>query len=165
MIALEPGLYRATVRGVADQIVLLTATAPPDPWFAFEPQSSGPSSRWFRHADITDARPLIVIDLSGVNVLAFTDDLRGGLGGTVACNVADQIIEQTKPARIKEPGLWGVVEATFLNQRTRQPFLRDNIKENVGGGWVAIYGPPGTDKRRVDWDSLIDPTLIREGLS
>ena len=70
-----------------------------------------------------------------------------------------------KPARIEEPGLWGVVEATFLNQRTRQPFLRDNIKENVGGGWVAIYGPPGTDKRRVDWDSLIDPTLIREGLS
>ena len=70
-----------------------------------------------------------------------------------------------KPARIEEPGLWGIVEAAFTNQRTKQPFIRDNLKANVGGGWVSIYGPPATEVRRVDWTHLIDPVLIREGLS
>ena len=156
MSALAPGLWKATVRGVTDVIVLVT-----DENTAYRNitiETCG-GEHWHSDVQVTDARPLIVLDLDDPRRLARLMRDNGLLG------LADQIIEQTKPARIKEPGLWGVVEATFLNQRTRQPFLRDNIKENVGGGWVAIYGPPGTDKRRVDWDSLIDPTLIREGLS
>ena len=159
MSALEPGLYRATVRGVADVIVLVdrNGTAHHD-WTDDEDATS-------HSFNFTDARPLIVLDLSAfISDAQLVADLRA-LHVWSATHIAGQIEAQTTPARIPELGLWGVVEATFLNQRTRQPFLRDNIKENVGGGWVAIYGPPGTDKRRVEWDDLIDPTLIREGVT
>ena len=154
MIALEPGLYRATVRGVADQIVLLTATAPPDPWFAFEPQSSGPSSRWFRHADITDARPLIVLDLEDhgrVNAANLAQVLRED-GYPY---LADQIEAQCKLARIEEPGLWGVIEASLTG--TTDPRGIDEWVHRVHGWHCPAHG-------FVQWALLIDPVLVREGV-
>jgi len=160
MTALEPGLYRATVRGVADQTVMLSYSSSSHPWTSVE-ICGGYSTHGT--VEVTDARPLIVLEAPEAapanhypRFVAFLR--RNGWDFT-----ADQIEAQTPPARIPEPGLWGVVEAG-ADQRIRQPFLRDNLKTNVGSGWVSIYGPPETEKRRVEWADLIDPTLIREGV-
>jgi len=151
MSALEPGLYSDAEghHGILDA----------DGDFSYL-NPSGYHCTWRK----TDLRPLIVLDLEDP---AETVRHMRAESAPWDCieQIARQIEAQTKPARIPEPGLWGVVEASFTSQRIQQPFLRDNLKANVGGGWVSIYGPPETDKRRVEWDDLIDPTLIREGLS
>lgn len=65
----------------------------------------------------------------------------------------DQIAAQTKPPRIPEPGLWGVVESHIKDDVARRWV-------NYGEGiWRNGYG------NHVTWDELIDPELIREGLS
>jgi hypothetical protein len=61
-----------------------------------------------------------------------------------------------KPTRIPEPGPWGVVEARPAGSDAdeRHMFVRfpDGYWE---GEW---YGG-------MDWDELLDPVLVREGLS
>ena len=63
---------------------------------------------------------------------------------------------QIKPARIPEPTLWGVVEATRLGWHRGQWVHCDgdvwrSLRDD-GHEWVA-------------WTSLVDPTLIREGVT
>ena len=63
--------------------------------------------------------------------------------------LADEIEAQTKPPRIPEPGLWGVVE------------------DSAGDVWICTE--PHRWTRIVDgvewpWVDLIDPVLIREGV-
>jgi len=52
MSNLSPGLYRATVRGVPDQIVALTDSAFNDPWVS--PIGDDRDNRWHRHEQVTN---------------------------------------------------------------------------------------------------------------
>jgi hypothetical protein len=65
---------------------------------------------------------------------------------------ADQIEAQTKPVRIPEPGLWGVVEASW-DVTVRTVWVHDRF------GWASHSG------QTVPWVDLIDPTLVREGVA
>lgn len=56
--------------------------------------------------------------------------------------------------RIPEPGTWGVVEAACVHTANRFQWVHD-----PDGYWHQIGGPNAPD----DWDSLIDPVLVREG--
>jgi len=109
---------------------------------------------------VTDARPLIVLDLKDPR--QFAKFLRNSsLGGrTSFTDAADQIEAQVKPARIPEPGLWGVVEAYEFPDR-RDP-RRTFIHTCSEPDWP--WGADG-DTNHWKWDNLIDPTLIHEGLS
>lgn len=66
---------------------------------------------------------------------------------------------QTKPPRIPEPGLWGVVEAghEHLDGR-RSKFVR------VATTGIAQWVERGAEADWSTWDRLIDPTLVRPGI-
>jgi hypothetical protein len=101
---------------------------------------------WYFAFDVTDVRPLVVLDLSWADsVPVLIDQLRGA--GYVY--LADQIEAQTKPPRIPEPGLWGVVE--------------DGGEQWVRGleGWVRAT----SQGMHMNWYDLIDPVLVREGVA
>jgi len=146
-------LYRATVRGVADVTVFID-----DNGYGHHATVIGDS----RHSDrswITDARPLIVLDLEYPQIavraleMAFRDHTNGD-ARTIYRSIADQIEAQTKPARIPEPEKWGVVYARLVNASIWESWLR-----HPGEGWHPIRGGVATR-----WDDLIDPVLIREGV-
>lgn len=136
MTELIPGrFYKATVSGVPDIVIqidkdgdAITADRVADT-FTHDPRS------------VTNARPLIVLDPESDQVRNFLrvhgEDRSGSY---ILTNLARQIEAQTKPPRVPEPGLWGVVEASINGQRFRQFYLRDNLKVNAGGGWVAGRG-------------------------
>ena len=111
MNVLAPGFWKATVRGVPDTIVMLTDADQVDPWVSLlTTTTTAVHWRWHEARHITDARPLITLDLEDhgrVNAANLAQVLRED-GYPY---LADQIEAQTKPARIPEPGLWGVVEA------------------------------------------------------
>ena len=144
MSTLTPGLYKAAVRGIpGDSIVMIDKDGIN---FSLAPDGSVRQSYV-----VIDARLLTVLDLGALvangRIYGLVRYLRkGGWDFT-----ADQIEEQTKPARIPEPGLWGVVEAD-------------------GYRWVRFHSTAISRwsnmlSRESDWHSLPDPTLIREGLS
>jgi hypothetical protein len=158
MSAYEPGTVAvATVRGVKDVRVMRVAQG-----YGASPWRSGVEIAGYichHDCDLTDVRPLVVLDLMVPGSKNAIDHwlreaarlLRGANQNTVARILsahADQIEAQTKPSRIPEPGLWGVVNA------------RGGEYVNVGAGWLAVSsGVVHT------WDYLIDPVLVREGLS
>ena len=160
MSALEPGIYRATFASGDTRIIKVV-----------DPDVAGngctvyaPYGRCVCHGldGITDARPLVVLDLDEndarhlVSYLEITverhPDQLGTVGRAVYTNVAAQVAQQTKPARIPEPGLWGVVQAD------RRRYIRYST-DDCGEVWSSLLG------QTVTWDSLIDPTLIREGVT
>lgn len=102
-----------------------------------------------------DIRPLVVLDLDGlVEPQRLVDSLRhSSLCGShaIADAIAEQIEAQTKPPRIPEPGLWGVVEATHPLLPTHRWVHHEKDR------WVADQGTS------CGWDDLRDPVLIREG--
>ncbi len=59
------------------------------------------------------------------------------------------------PPRIDEPGMWGVVEASCVHEDRRITFVRGKR------GWNATDGRSQPDS----WDDLVDPVLIREGVT
>lgn len=159
----------ATVRGVKDVRVMQVDGV----WLSVE-RAKG--TWWHNDADVTDVRPLAVIDpqdspaemgralseaadrtlvvLDLYNPATVEDVSRvlrdGGYG-----NLVVQIEEQTRPPRIPEPGKWGVVEAS------------------TEGGPRRVFGhaPEHDEEHWVDdhvswfsWDDLIDPVLVREGI-
>ena len=67
----------------------------------------------------------------------------------------------SKP-RIPEPGLWGVVEACDGGEpepRMPRTYVRDSLRDE-DPHWTAVgHGV------RVEWDDLIDPVLVREGVA
>jgi hypothetical protein len=116
---------------------------------------------------VTDARPLIVLDFDSDVCADVVGDLQyavtflaaHGLGTAFIADIADQIEAQTKPARIPEPGLWGVVEAVVQGDDEPQHFTRGPKGGSVYH-WTRI-----SDGLNYHWDDLIDPTPIREGVS
>ena len=159
MTALTPGLYRATVRGVADTIVLVDET------------HMGHLGTWGNasscHAPedhITGARPLIVLDIStwfphrAAALLKAFDQMSLNDAGAAAFlqDVLEQIEAQSKPARIEEPGLWGVVEASSSTVGT-------NLWVREGDGWTTLGAAYSAHVSA--FKHLIDPMLVREGLS
>lgn len=97
----KPGqIAKATVRGVPDVTVILDG----DSDWCSPTRIAG----CYFHGpdDVTDVRPLVVLDLEGFNALALADTFRKmGFGA-----IARQIEAQTRPA-IEEPkGLGAVVE-------------------------------------------------------
>jgi len=117
---------------------------------------------------VTDIRPLVVLDLGDYDNRAVTylrnianDDRAFDGGPTPRAKlvhlIADQIEAQAKPPRIPEPGLWGVVKASTQEGGYVRRWVRDGGHENAE--WVAIEAT-----MRREWDDLIDPVLIREGV-
>jgi len=100
-------------------------------------------------------RPLVVLDLALNDVTPermaeFIVKLYRSHKHPWTEHVADQIEAQTKPPRIPEPGLWGVVEA---GPGERGRWIKTPHR------WLHDSG-----MRSSDWDDLIDPTLIRDGI-
>lgn len=107
---------------------------------------------------------LVVLDLDALGTTAPAEGetvaqyvvrtLRGPAHGLATRQaVADQIEAQTKPPRIPEPGLWGVVEATVAGIPRRRWVHHEEDR------WVSDNGIP-----LKAWDELIDPVLVREGV-
>lgn len=160
MSALEPGLYRATVRGQKDVTVFMDSL----------------TAYWLRQGlmcatpldFITDARPLIVLDLDSAE-REYIGDLRyvadrlpeHNVHRALVHELADQIEAQTKPARILEPGWDGKVLAHTVTNPTRREFVRYGGRPSKDRfNWSDGQGFGSTS-----WDVLIDPILIREGVN
>jgi len=156
--ALEPGLYRATVRGVADQIVMLTNAETDDPWVSLLAHSTEVRWRRHEHRHISDARPLIVLDLENpaAVVRSLREATRNGADLPYLDQVAASIEAQTRLPRIPAPGLWGVVKASCVFNAARVNYLHDDTAPGEAV-WSSIFG-------RVPWSQLIDPILIRDGI-
>ena len=160
MIALAPGLWKATVRGVPDTIVLIQGDGDGDGL------SLTTVDGWWchPHRTITDARPLITLDIDANSLAILRHSLKRWMDWTsliteqtATRGLLDQIEAQTKPARIEEPGLWGVVKASTDYDHRRLSYLHDDLEPGMAA-WACAAG-------RIEWSRLIDPTLIREGLS
>jgi len=155
MTALTPGIYKATVRGVPDQIVMVS-----DQSVNYRNSTltrCGPEY-WHPDSEVTDARPLTLVDVNywfhgripEAAKHVRESSIRNTASREVICDILDQIEAQTKPARIPEPGLWGVVEDIHFR------YVRYSM---VGGDdWANLLGHQYT------WASLIDPTLVRPGI-
>lgn len=161
MSTLAPGLYCATVRGVPDTTVLVDVSG-----YGHDVLTTN----WrYRPDDITDARPLIVLDLGDsdfaakmmIETLCAAQSLVGNspldrdkTGYRIAHLglLIEQIREQTKPPRIPEPGLWGVVVAASRGDHASCYWVHTNH------GWLCDCAKTST------WDRLIAPTVIRDGI-
>ena len=152
----------ATVRGVPDVRVFRVQNI--DGWvdesgYAHTPEGIGLDTR----TPVTDVRPLVVLDVPDPR------RLWADLGAAIeACGnsgvsdrlsaVRDHLEPQTKPPRIPEPGLWGVVKARGPLGENESPnedeWVRtdDIVWRSRVTGWGAC------------WDQLIDPTLVRDGI-
>ena len=162
MNALAPGLFRATLCGVFDQIVMLTDSSSVAPWVSLATQYGGETSRWFTHKEVIDARPLIVLDINtwfphraahALDVLKATSPMKDAGAAAFLIDILEQITAQEKPARIEEPGLWGVVKASWPD--TLGPtchWVRDKY------GWTTHGGST------LPWGRLVNPVLIRAGV-
>ena len=155
MSALEPGLYRATVRGVPDTIVMIRATG-----FGFtHDYIAGVGS--FAPDEITDARPLVVIEEPKNVQREYWPRFVMLLRDNGWHLTADQIEAQTRPARIPEPGWDGKVLAHTFGNDTRREFVRHGRRERA----ERFNWSDGTGYGSNHWADLINPVLIREGLS
>ena len=158
----EPGTVAvATVRGVEGVRVIRAASFGHGYWIAPEWEAD----KICEDSVVTGVRPLVVLDLDAHLTKHWSSkqslicSLKGhGYHGLAA--IFEQA--QTKPRRISEPGLWGVVEATRIDPMS--------TGETCEGKWFRTESKilPWTHESgsfTADWDDLIDPTLIREGLS
>jgi hypothetical protein len=68
--------------------------------------------------------------------------------------IADKIAAQS---RIPEPGLWGVVEADWKNSAGLNGVVR--WVRHTEDRWISHPG------YFASWDDLIDPVLVREGVT
>jgi hypothetical protein len=159
----KPGtVARATVRGVGDLLVMRTSgtRGGDDIWLSALHVGGW---RSHTHADVTDVRPLVVLDLDGIvdpagalRLIANEDVVNAKR--SLLLGLADQIEAQTKPPRIPEPGVWGVVTANTIgaNGKAQDHYLW----VRTHGGWEAI----ASTQRVRSWDDLIDPVLVRKGV-
>jgi len=154
--ALEPGFYTATVEGVPDILIMITDDGGSG-WTTRKVPDTPYGTYGHGPADFTDARPLIVLDLSDRHRREYVLEILRAARHGWTHDVADQIEAQTKPARIPEPGLWGVVEASSVTYSGRRNYVRDTSLD-PGSNWRASTG-------KCPWANLIDPTLIREGVT
>lgn len=152
----EPGTVAvATVCGVPNVRVMRVESnyAPTIEWAS----AQGEKHRMHEPREVTDVRPLVVLDLVNAEQTIKTLRIKANDCGIyqagVLSELADQIEAQTKPKRIPEPGLWGVVEAAANGGAERGQFV------HTPKFWYCAE----FDHAR-GWDALIDPTLIREGV-
>jgi hypothetical protein len=169
MSVYKPGtIATATVRGVEGVRVMWTGGSAAGQWVAERAVAGQPRrlpSYWVDSGEITDIRPLVVLDLDAANPYGIPEvrlsnlleQLRGKGATRVCLAIADQIEEQTKPPRIPEPGLWGVVSAHINGKQGPQATYK---WAHAPWGWEAIGSTQATRK----WEDLIDPVLIREGV-
>ena len=127
-------------------------------WFGTDPGMG-----WVSDADVTDVRPLVVLELDAyanpaelLRLIANEDVVNAKR--SLLLNIADQIEAQVKPPHIPEPTepLSEVQASTQGCERRR--FVRGFAATSGRVRWVdgvAGYG----------WDELIDPTLVREGVT
>jgi|ERR1035437_827015 hypothetical protein len=95
----------------------------------------------------------IVIDIPDPNALHYVLDVLRQPRHSWTNDIAAQI-EAQYPPRIEEPGLWGVVRA--------------GSKYGVGGSRVYMHRDDNVwvcSSGTTSWDDLIDPVLIRAGIS
>lgn len=119
---------------------------------------------------VDSARPLVVLDPEDFQqlrqVVQGMEVHRPGevIDSTVRkLQAALRELANPTPPRIDEPGVWGVVEAACVHQDERIKWVR----HEDGNWWPAEeYVRATTSRRRMpdDWDSLIDPELVREGV-
>ena len=109
--------------------------------------------------------PLIVLDLDPmVEPAVIVKHLRrcsehDGFCATTI--IADQIEAQTKPARIPEPGWDGKVLAHTERNHVRREFVRYGVRPiPTHFNWNDSLGNGAQQ-----WGDLIDPELIREGVT
>lgn len=114
---------------------------------------------------VVAVRPLVVIDpedgeaverlyrtLVSLTTLADADRVQAAL----------REYANPKPPRIDEPGTWGVVEASCVHSEVRREWVKF-----PGGNWHSVRElPRGCEdiENPDDWDSLIDPVLVRDGV-
>ena len=145
-------------------VAMVTAYNRPTPYRAFFDGQT-----WREHGAAsfcvdspTDVRPLVVLDPHEANPSASTDLVLRNLVELLRADemhlssdaFADQIEAQTKPPRIPEPGLWGVVKSRGDRYVRHTTDLGQYQWSRVGGDGLAIK-----------WDELIDPILVREGVT
>ena len=151
-------------------VAMVTALNRSTPWRAFFDGKTWREcgSDGFCVDSPTSIRPLVVLDLSAAPFASddvipsdFAEWLRFLGTRDVAIKrerevfakwLADQIEAQSQPARIPEPGVWGVVEAAWNSGGYRWQWVRH------GRAWLNAEG------ERADWNDLIDPTLVRPGI-
>jgi hypothetical protein len=159
MGTLEPGLYKATVRGVPDTVVMVQ-----DDGDCF---SVSQIDHYWGHTEavIKDARPLIVLNFGepAEAVMALrsaAEFVRHNVAQNLIINgIANLIEEQTKRPRIPEPGLWGVVRASLDDNTASVTWVRmeaDN-ERCWSRGWSGWSRRP--------WADLVNPVLVRDGVS
>lgn len=113
-----------------------------------------------------DARPLVVIDPEDKEAVERLAELvmntPNASGWTDRTQAALREFANPTPPRIDEPGTWGVVEASCVHSDHRREWVRF-----PSGNWHSVRD---LDDRRADienpddWDSLVDPVLVREGV-
>jgi hypothetical protein len=129
-----------------------------------------PSCRERKVGECLLAEGTVVLDLhdapsNGTQPVALTLRDVSYLGGPQEAKVlrflADQIEEQTKPARIPEPGWGKKVIAHTERDKTRRQYVRFYEGDGIG----AILHWYGRGQRgAVKWDDLIDPEPTPEGI-
>ncbi len=161
----EPGTVAvATVRGVEGVCVMRSRGTMGAAWMS---DRSIRGTTLHFDSDVTDIRPLVVLDLGVGGAKELADYLSGvdmhlSVGDRAA--IARQIRRQVKPPRIPEPGLWGVVEAGHKHlDGERAEFVR--IPPSNGAKPKARWFDSSWESDFSEWDDLIDPVLVREGVS
>jgi hypothetical protein len=115
---------------------------------------TGVDLRYFLQSDIVRIDPLV--ELNPIFLSGPSGEVAAALrllGNRAATHIADQIEEQTRPARIPEPGIWGIVEASISVDPKRRKYVRHSA-----GTWFSMA------RGLFEWDDLIDPVLVREGV-
>lgn len=164
----KPGtVAKATVRGVPDVTVFCTTNSLTGgtEWALDRRikrcEDDGYGSGFAKSREVTDVRPLVVLDPENPSLRYFLSRWcgippreRATAETTVgaAWYIADQIEAQTRPPRIPEPGLWGVVRAHNVGHRIDRDWVRYPEGWRDANDWLA------------EWDDLIDPVLVREGI-
>ncbi|WP_418060771.1 hypothetical protein [Pimelobacter simplex] len=125
-------------------------------------------------ADISgSARPLVVIDpedreqverlaAAFVDVYWRSEGPRETAGAIHAMQAALREFASPTPTKPDEPSKWGVVEASCVHSPRRLHWMR-----HEDDNWWP-FAPYGEDDRRPlpdDWDSLVDPVVVRDGVA
>ena len=143
-------IARATVRGVPDVLVMYHGNT----WGWTSSVNAGGS---LGHGDeqVTDVRPLVVLDPADARCPRLSDVIRGFLTyiGSASARrdlewIADEIERQTKPPRMVEPG-WGERVVASSGGCPREVWLRraDCLWEDASGALAP-------------WADLIDPEPV-----
>ena len=165
MTTYEPGTVAvATVRGVPNVRVIRIQPIAGATWVTPLPVAGDLARHW--DEDVTDIRLLVVLDLDDpaatVEYLKeATDGFDKAAHGMDAWSgrepirrVWAQIEAQTKPPRIPEPGLWGVVR-----DATGEEWVRTGPTQHTSYEWLNTETADSDD-----WAGIKAPTLVRPGV-